>query len=105
MYAIPPLFQMTPLLNTTMKGDEKMTAADREKEQLELQRAQTEAANKALKADSERKEKERVELQEAHQEKLRQFKEQSEKEFAARMDALNRQMENERREVREGNVL
>lgn len=91
---------MTPLLNTTMRGDEKMTAADREKEQLELQRAQMDAANKALKADNERKEKEREELHKAHEEKLKQFREQSEKEFAARMDALNGQMENERKEVR-----
>ena len=77
-----------------------MTAADREKEQLELQRAQRDAANKALKADNERKEKEREELHKAHEEKLKQFREQSEKEFAARMDALNGQMENERKEVR-----
>ena len=95
---------MTPLLNTTMKGDEKMTAADRKKEQLELQKAEMDAANKALHADNERKEKERVEMQKSHEEKMKQFREQSEKEFKARMDALNRQMENERKEVRGGST-
>ena len=83
-----------------MKGDEKMTAADREREQLQLQRAETEAANKALKADNERKEKEREEMHKAHEEKMMQFREQTKMEFEARMDALNRQMENERQEVR-----
>ena len=91
---------MTPLLNSTMKGDEKMTAAARKKEQLELKKAEMDAENKALHAENKRKEKERTEMLKSHEEKMKQFKEQLEKEFAARTDALKSQMENESKEVR-----
>ena len=91
---------MTPLLETTLRGDMELTKKRREEERLKAAHAQQEAANRRLRAENERARTDLAAAARTYEVQLEQFRRQMSKEHEARMDALQAQIQNERREVR-----
>ena len=90
---------MAPLINVVLKSDERLTENQREQEMLREETKRQEAANRRLMEENRQQELEREAMAVAHEDSMRKHTEQLTEEFRCRVDNLERQMENEKREV------
>ena len=93
------LIQVAPLINTILKSDELLTENQRKQEMLREDTKRQEAANLRLKAENRKRELEKEAMAVAHEDSMRKLTEHLVREFSSRAENLERQMENEKREV------
>ena len=91
---------MAPLINAILKSDELLTENQRKQEMLQEDTKRQEAANLILKADNMKREREMKAMAVAHRDGMREHEEQLRREFSIRAENLERQMENEKKQVR-----
>ena len=91
---------MAPLLNAILKSDELLTENQRKQEMLRADTKRQEAANRRLKADNMKREREMKAMAAAHKDSMQKQTEHLRREFNIRAGNLERQMENEKKQVR-----
>ena len=91
---------MAPLINAILKSDELLTENQRKQEMLQEDTKRQEAANLKLKADNMKREREMKAMAAAHKDSMQKHTEQLRREFSIRAENLERQMENEKKQVR-----
>ena len=93
------LTQTSGLVKVILKSDELLTENQWEQELIREETRLQEAANLRLTAENRQRKLETEAMAVAHEESMRKHTEQLVREFSSRAENLQRQMENEKREV------